>query len=579
MSLPRLIRTLRHLRPGQIGRLAMHRVRSRFDDPVRLLREPVPSFPGVGWSPRTAWLEPVRSNDVESILAGRLTFAGETQDVGYPPRWTVPEASRLWSYNLHYLDVLWALDFDRARVIAKDYMDAHGPTRHRTGWEPYPISHRLINLCAVFFGRDRKATEADEPFCEELWTTIHRMARWLEGHLEWHLRGNHLLENVIALAFVGACLEAQADVRRWRELGCRLLHEQLDEQVLDDGGHYERSPMYHARLTHALAMLANAADEGLLAQLRSPLKRMTSWLLAMVHPDGENVLFNDSALGVYPTPGAIAGFVRDVIGEVTKAPDRPFSLPATGYFGDRSGDGNSVVIDAAPIGPDEQPGHAHADIFTFEMSVGGRRAVVDPGVYDYIPSEMRRYCRGTVAHNTVTVDDADQCEMWGSFRVGRRTRPQDVRFEILDDGFRLSGRHRGYAHLAGGPVHERTFRWHRSGVLLVLDQVPGGASHSVVSRVLLHPDWHVAPAGEGRLVCGLEGLSLSVVTVPGASLSVGSGWYCPRFGCRIETEQLVIEPGSPSDPFAYALYAGPSESVVSFDLELGLITTRETYDW
>ena len=48
-------------------------------------------------------------------------------------------------------------------------------------------------------------------------------------------------------------------------------------------------------------------------------------------------------------------------------------MPDTGYYGARSADGHYVVCDAAPIGPDYNPGHAHGDLFSFELSLGGHR--------------------------------------------------------------------------------------------------------------------------------------------------------------------------------------------------------------
>ncbi len=78
----------------------------------------------------------------------------------------------------------------------------------------------------------------------------------LADTLEHHLRGNHLLENALTLCFLGACFEGPAPAR-WRRLGGAVLRRELPEQFLDDGGHFERSPMYHALLTRGLLDLVN----------------------------------------------------------------------------------------------------------------------------------------------------------------------------------------------------------------------------------------------------------------------------------------------------------------------------------
>ena len=96
------------------------------------------------------------------------------------------------------------------------------------------------------------------------------------------------------------------------------------------------------------------------------------------------------------------------------APDRLFVFCNIDFrrvdepdFGARTADGHYLVCDAAPIGPDYLPGHAHGDLLSFELSLGGHRVFVDSGVESYEADELRRYCRSTRAHNTVELDGAD----------------------------------------------------------------------------------------------------------------------------------------------------------------------------
>jgi uncharacterized heparinase superfamily protein len=81
-----------------------------------------------------------------------------------------------------------------------------------------------------------------------------------------------------------------------------------------------------------------------------------------------------------------------------------------------------ALLDVAPLGPDYLPGHGHADTLSFEMSLNGRRVLVDTGTSRYDECPGRLFQRGTAAHNTVVVDDADSSEVWGSFRVAHRAR-------------------------------------------------------------------------------------------------------------------------------------------------------------
>jgi uncharacterized heparinase superfamily protein len=119
-------------------------------------------------------------------------------------------------------------------------------------------------------------------------------ARWVKKRVEYHLLGNHLLANAKALAAAGLFFRGD-EARRWYKTGMNLLESQLREQVLEDGGHFERSPMYHLIVLEDLLDLMNlhrvygkeppAGWEGLAG-------KMLCWSRAMRHPDEEIPFFN-----------------------------------------------------------------------------------------------------------------------------------------------------------------------------------------------------------------------------------------------------------------------------------------------
>jgi hypothetical protein len=110
-----------------------------------------------------------------------------------------------------------------------------------------------------------------------------------------------------------------------------------------------------------------------------------------------------------------------------------------------------VFIDIGPVGPNHQPGHAHADTFSFVLHIDGQPVIVDPGTSTYEIGPRRSWERSTAAHNTVTVAGADSSEVWSGFRVGRRAQVQ----VLIDTPHCVEAVHTGYAHL--GQHHTR--RW------------------------------------------------------------------------------------------------------------------------
>ena len=250
-----------------------------------------------------------------------------------------------------------------------DWIANHRSGPARVGWEAYPTSLRLTNWCTLFFGRYRTGTLADEELRETLWASLCEQADHLQRNVEWHLLGNHLLENAIALTLAESCFKHPV-AESWFRKGREILERQLPEQILDDGGHFERSPMYQSRVLYALLLLSEAGDR-LLTKLVEPyLGPLAGSLAAMTHPDGGIALFNDSAFGVYPRP-------RELVERVGLEPQRvgSFALTESGYYSARTVTGHYIICDAGPIGPDYQPGHGHADLFSFELSLRGARVV------------------------------------------------------------------------------------------------------------------------------------------------------------------------------------------------------------
>lgn len=541
MSVSRTLRTVRYLRPRQIGAQLRHRsgVRRRIPETARSAS--ASPWPGVGWSPVRPFLAPSGQTWNPSDLSrGRFTFLNQTESLGWPPDWQAFEQSRLWQYNLHYHEWLWPLNYSEAKGAVLSWIRDYPHVSNASGWEPYPVSLRLLNWCPLFCQRWREETKEDTGFRVEIWNSIQQQADWLAGHIEYHLMANHLLENAAALTVAGACFDGPR-ATQWFEQGFSILREQIPEQILSDGMHFERSPMYHARMLYLMLTLANLDRVELKALLEGSIGLMADASRCLRHPDGRIALFNDSAFGIAPEPEDLLEEVVHFAGEDSVIEQFGcWALPEAGYYGWNGRDGAYLICDAGPIGPGYQPGHAHGDCFSFELSLRGHRVIVDGGVLEYNSGAMRRLNRSTRIHNTVEVEGEDQCEFWGAFRVARRGRPRDVFWQPRAAGFALSGWFDGYRRLDGRPAHWRSIQWQDPGTLWLLDRVVSEKNSWASTRLHLHPDCHVEH---------VEGPK-ALVTTPAGDLLVswkGKGEpvhersvHCPEFGRQIDNDCLAF---------------------------------------
>ena len=275
----------------------------------------------------------------------------------------------------------------------------------------------------------------------------------------------------------------------WRQRGQSLLACELDEQVLADGVHYERSPPYHCQvLGDLIEMRAWISGTALKAKLEDAVSRMAEALGWLTHPDGLPAQFNDGGLHMSPAP---AGLLAKLQHPAQR--EGSFALADGGYYGWRSGD-DYVVIDCGKLGPDYLIGHGHGDILSFEWSIDGKRIIVDQGTFQNLAGPRRMASRATRQHNTVTVDDADQGDFFGAHRCGRRPKVTLLEWQGRADGCRLEGCHDGFARLPGSPSHHRRFDVSREQIIIE-DCVEGAQGHICMSGLLLHPACDVMVEG------------------------------------------------------------------------------------
>ena len=191
----------------------------------------------------------------------------------------------------------------------------------------------------------------------------------------------------------------------------------------------------------------------------------------------------------------------------------------------------------APVGPDYLPGHAHADTLSFELSLFGRRVIVNSGTAEYGLGPERLRQRGTPAHSTVTVAGRDSSEVWSGFRVGARARPFDV--EVAESGGLLTAgaAHDGYRSLSGRPVHRR--RWTLTAHELTVCDVLEGGTADAEARFHFHPDIQVRLAPEGGRLLLPDGREARFSSGGGAARLEPGTWH-PEFGTAICNVCLVI---------------------------------------
>jgi uncharacterized heparinase superfamily protein len=545
----------------------------------------------------------------QMIESGEFRFLNQSMRSRGRIPWSAEGHPRLWTYHLNYCDFLnvgfnapddpTGAALRAALGIALDWREQNA-TGSKPGWEPYPLSLRIVNWLKFLVRNAARAEALGEGAALAcLLASLRVQVLALEQRLEKDLLANHLLKNIKALMFAGALLDAP-ESRRWWATGLKLLRREISEQILPDGGHFERSPMYHALALEDLLDISGLSPFRQAAEVESgaesisePVARMKVYLSRILHPDGEIPLFNDSAFGMARLPSELlARHVTPTFGKQKQIPRsarddilRSFSqqpvtsqggsddvtprvfrstpadpacgngtttyaLADTGYAVIRDADAEScLVFDAGPLGPDYQPGHGHCDILSYELSLHCQRVVVDTGVSTYEPGPERHYERSTAAHNTLRIDGEEQAEIWGVFRVGRR--PHVGRLSVGEVQQVCFAR--GEYMASREVVQSRTVFGVPGNCWVVADRLRGRGLHHVESFVHFHPSVRLK-ACEPRCNRGTSGADtvrrralvsfgryhyVLMTLGPGEPVVIES-WYSPEFGLRLASQVLSL---------------------------------------
>lgn len=452
-----------------------------------------------------------KGNNTFLFLNLEETFAGGIN-------WDTDKFGKLWAYNLEYFDYLFQEDItseEKLRLLRSFYQYS---IEKRKILEPYPISLRIINILKFFSVNVIRDTN--------ILSNVYQELCFLEKNLEYHILGNHLLENGFALLLGGAAFKN----KEWESKAKRLLEKELQEQILEDGAHFELSPMYHKIIFFRILELIDwystyeEKDDGFLRFLENKAGKMLAFLQNIQFRNGDVPHFNDSAEGITYSIAELKAYSDLLQIEVVE-----FPLGESGYRTYELSD-FELKVDAAQPAVSYQPGHAHADALSFVLYYQEKPFLVEQGTSTYQINERRRLERGSTSHNTVTINREDQSQVWGGFRLGRRARTSI----IVDEPGYLKVIHDGYQSRFG-VIHQREFLI--SDEIIIVDTLNKG---NIEAEAFLHFSPGIFPYFSGNRI-HFQDLDIKISLEGFLTIEIEEYLMANGFNCYQEAQRAVIK--------------------------------------
>jgi hypothetical protein len=408
------------------------------------------------------------------LVGDEFTFLNLSQSFDEKVDWNISVFGKLWNYNLNYFEYLnqKELSQDKGLSLILDFI--RQMSTNINGLEPYPISLRGINWIKFLTKYQIRNQKIDN--------SLYAQYNILMDKLEYHLLGNHLLENAFSLLFGAYYFRDEKLYNKAR----MILENELEEQILKDGAHFELSPMYHQIMLFRVLDCINLVQNNiwkhkeLLELLTSKAKLMLDWLNTMTFENGDIPLLNDSANHIAPTTEQLNDYAAILrIGGYSQPSIFNHQLNESGYRKIKK-KRYECIIDVGNIGPDYIPGHAHSDTFNFIVYVEGDPLIVDTGLSTYEPNQRRMIERSTSSHNTVEVDGLNQSEVWNGFRVARRAKI----IHLDDNSHTIEATHDGYKRI--GALHTRKFTLNERSIVIE-DWINSASEHQCIAYLHFCP--------------------------------------------------------------------------------------------
>ncbi len=443
------------------------------------------------------------------IYAGRFVFAGKIVTSHGRSIFDFDPPSNDWEAALlgfGWLRHLRAADSAITRANARSLIDEwmSKPVRKRgNGWRADVLARRVISLVSQ---APLVLHDADGKFYKRFLRTLTREIRYLRYTIVDIPDGVPRLQVAIALCYASLCLANQAKHIR---TATRKLSEELQRQILPDGGHVSRNPGALIELLPDLLPLRQTFAARNIApppSLLNAIDRMMPMLRFFRHGDGSFALFNGMSSA---PPGLLATLLAyDDTHGIPMA-----NMPHSG-FQRLDAANTAVIMDSGAAPPSGLSRDAHAGCLSFELSSGPCRIVINCGIPSNGRDNWRTFARSTAAHSTLEFHELSSCQFVELTAMKRMLQGAPITSgpthvgafrEAVNRGVLLTTTHDGYTR-SFGLVHQRVLILSNDGNRLdgedALLNPPGQSFKSrdddYVLRFHLHPSIKANRLRDGR---------------------------------------------------------------------------------
>lgn len=459
----------------------------------------------------------IQQQSIFNIEEQSITFLNKTYHYKDKINWRFSEYGKLWTFNLHYFEWLNDAKIDVEFCLDTIIQWIENDSKDEIFINSYTASIRIPNWIKFIC----KNNIDNKDIVDSLYLQSLRLYHFPE----YDIQGNHLLENGIALQWAASFFKNQKFQKKANE----ILSKELKCQFLSDAIHFEKSLAYQSNI------LKNTLDLIVFLEVQDKENKLINLLKYNASQSLSIVKLMSCEATKYPHFGdsneriAVSYSELKFVAQSLGINMLSMKLGESGFRKFHSTD-LELFFNCGNICANYQPGHAHADAFSFCLNVKNIPTIVDRGMSTYEVGTQRLMERGTEAHNTLCVEGEDSAELWSSFRMGRR--PNILL--LKDEEEYLNVEHDAYFKKYK-IQHNRSLKFSEKSISIE-DKILGWNGQKCKLFLHLHPNIYICRENDDWIVKNNNFL----IHFEGCEVILESYQYCLGFNETIEAQRFVL---------------------------------------
>lgn len=503
------------------------------------------------------------------------TFANEINWQAQP--WDDPEWTFMLNRHHYWLDLgrayLFTGDEKYAQTFAKQlehWIDKNplNDTMKSSSWRRIEAGFRAENWIKAF-EYFKNSPVMTPKLLKKMITSLNQHAHYLNSqYSRFSKTSNWGVIEFTGLFYLSLFLDDNSMAASWSKSAVEKLDKMIQLQVLDDGSHWEQSPMYHNHVFQSYMNVILTAKRMKYSLSHTIYER--TLLMAKANIQWQKPNYHQPLLGDSDDTD-----IRDILtfatlvfnNQVIKS--RAFiniNLESYLVFG-REGEKRFEELTA--ISPNYHSvymessgdlymrntweesasfaslhlkklggGHGHDNIFHFNLFAHQRDYLVDSGRYTYVDGPWRDYFKSSQSHNGIEVDNEHNSIYQSSWTNSFEARSQGIYTKLTGSYDYAEAENTAYLRLPSPVLAKRRMLFLKPATWLLIDSFSSNSVHTYQQNFNF-PNTLVEQKNNTVLTT-YENVDLNITPLKPVNISLKDSWYSPEYNTKVIAKRAEL---------------------------------------